>query len=104
MAVQREIDPELVAQWEELRGTARAAYADAVNAGPDPDEDLLGAIAWRSTFPEPEPWDATLHAWVMEARAQRFTWREIAEALGDGADGEGRVQTRHDYREKKLRV
>ena len=84
MAKRREVDADEAARWEELRNEARRHLEEVLSAGPDPDEDLMGAIAWRGAFPEPDPIDPELRDWINEAIDRRMSWREIAVALGLG--------------------
>jgi len=91
----REIDTRDLERWESIRERAGAAYERAVGRGPNPDKDLLGAIAWRSVFPEPTPFDDVLRQWVNRARHERVTWREIGEAMGVSFSA---AQTRQHWR------
>lgn len=98
MRPRREVNPELVEEWDRLRTTAAAALAELVTKGPNPEDDLLQALAWRSGFPEPEPWDPERVELVARAIDERYTWREIALALGFGEAGIDRCQAKYHYR------
>jgi len=98
MRPRRDVDPQLVDKWDHLRAKAATALAELVTNGPNPDDDLLAALAWQSAFPEPEPWDPERVRLVARALDERHTWREIALALGFGEDGVSRCQAKYHYR------
>lgn len=84
----RDIPPEEVARLAEVRAAAAAMQAKAKAAMdvavladmPNPDVDLLGAIAWAATIRGPG--DRLVLAMVKRALAQRMEWREVTTAFG----------------------
>ena len=104
----RDIPPEEVARLAEVRAAAaevqvkaRTAMDVAVLADmPDPDVDLLGAIAWAATIRGPG--DRLVLAMVDRALAQRMEWREVVVAFGvdptDSAAVLNAAQSRRRYR------
>lgn len=101
MKPRRDIDPDLLDWWATVRSKANEAFEAAVEGGPNPDGDLMGAIAYRSQFPEPKPFDPVLARWVHRAfHEERRSWREISAAIGD--HNEESVQSRFHYRERQL--
>jgi hypothetical protein len=74
-------------RWETLRQRSAATYTRLVERGPNPDKDVMGAIAWRSGWPETKPYDETLRQLIERARVERYTWREIGAAEGHDDDG-----------------
>ena len=95
--------PEL-AHLAQLRAASGAAHRATLDAGgPDPDVDLLGAIAWRSGPPEIQPFDPVLLELIDRARRLRISWAEIAAACGDSHDrgGAARVQDRQRRRARR---
>lgn len=91
------------ARWRELRACAYRADQETRSSGLDPSRPILDRIAWLSGFPEPSP-DPVLCGLIEEARAQRFTWREISAAVGEATDrnGQGRTQARQYWRRSNL--
>jgi alkylhydroperoxidase family enzyme len=70
------------ARLAELRAGAVNAWTTIVTNGPD---DPLGALAWLVGLIGPTPYDPTAMAAAIDrARAAGFTWRQIADALGEG--------------------
>jgi hypothetical protein len=64
--------------------------------------DPLGALAWiaGAIGPTPaSPLDGVLLARIDQARRERFTWRQIAAAMGEGdsADDARRVRDRFTF-------
>lgn len=98
-ARRRDIDPEEIERLEELRANAQLWYDEALAAGPDPDDDVLGAIAHRSVFPEPKPYCPTYRDLINQARDERATWREIATAMGV-PQREQQEQAKQDWRNR----
>ena len=97
----RHLTPEQIAHLDTVRAESAAAHRALLDdGGPDPDVDLLGAIAWRSGPPELVPFDGVLLALIDRARRERVTWPEIAAACGDTPDeaGAARVQARQKRR------
>lgn len=94
------LDPAENERLAKIRSRAsheQMAFLDA-NAPTDP----LGALAWiaGATGPAPaSPLDGPLLARIELARRERFTWREIAAAMGEGdsADDARRVRDRFAF-------
>lgn len=83
--------------WATIRAAANEAYLEALAAGPDADEDLMGAIAWRSQFPEHGVVDTGMMNMINEARP-RATWRELAVAQGLSEASEGTAYSKQQWR------
>lgn len=105
----RDVPPAEVERLAAIRAAAAKAQAKAavdmdvaVMADmPDPDEDILGAIAWATTVRGPG--DRLVLAMVERALAQRLEWREVVvAALGvdpdDGAAVLNAAQSLRRYR------
>lgn len=100
----RHLTPAQIADLDAIRAAAAAAHWATVEAGgPDPDVDILGAIAWRSGPPEVAPFDAGLRDLIERARRQRATWPEIAAACGDTPDEAGAARVQSRQRRRKAR-
>jgi len=95
----KHVTPALVDQLARVRATSAAQHLALLDGGPGPDH-LLDAIAWRSGPPELEPCDPVLRDLIDRARDLRFTWVEIAVAVGDTPDpaGAARTQARQRWR------
>lgn len=93
-APKRDVDPADAQRWAQIRAAAARARADTQASAPT---DPMGALAWATAFPE------DIDRWVdlvTEARRTRFTWREIAAALGEGEDAKDAVAERYAYRRR----
>lgn len=93
-APKRDVDPADAQRWAQVRAAAARARADTQASAPT---DAMGALAWATAFPE------DIDRWVdlvTEARRTRFTWREIAAALGEGEDAKDAVAERYAYRRR----
>ena len=65
-----------------VRKQAVAGWLDLRKAGP---KDALGALAWLAGIEGKTPNDpAEMVKRLDRARREKFTWREIADALGEG--------------------
>lgn len=89
-------------RWADLRARAAEADARARGRGIGPRVPVLDAIAWLSGFPQVGD---TMMGLVDRARAERYSWREIALAEGDTDDrpGEGRAQARQAGRKRRAK-
>ncbi len=68
---------------DEVRRDARQRAEALINEGPD---DPLGALAWLAGILQ-RPTDGgsdEMRDCIDEARSANFTWRQIADALGEG--------------------
>ena len=102
MKPRRDVDPETLEAWNKLRTEAATALEALMGEGPGPDDDLLDQLAWRSGFPEPDPFDVERVRLVLKAMDERRTWREIALALGFGENEVRRCQSMYHYRASRL--
>lgn len=92
------MDTEEQQRWDALRAESAARQQELLDAGPD---DPLGAIAWKAGTGDPKfSFDNDLRERIERARAERYTWREIAAALGEGDDEESarRVSDQQKWR------
>lgn len=91
-----------VTRWKELRAKAADTDTEARESGLTLDVPILDAIAWLSGFPERD--DDQLRQLIEEARDARFSWREIAVAVGESDDrgGETRTQARQAKRNQRF--
>lgn len=81
----------------EIRDESARRWRALVDEGPD---DALGAIAWLAGAVGPTPPDpGEMQARIERARAEQFTWRQIADALGEGDSPEAarRVMDRQKF-------
>ena len=98
MATRRNLDQEDLARWEQLRAEAAARRAALMGDAP---ADPLDRLAWKAgTGPGEHAFDNELRELIEAARAARYTWREIAAALGEGDDPSSatRVQSKQYWR------
>jgi hypothetical protein len=97
------IPPLDVDRWDAYRAEAATKWADLLSAL-GPEVPVLDRLAWRSGLPETVPACPVLVGLVAEARRARFTWREIAVALGegDGPEVEKQVGARFGRRIRDL--
>ncbi len=95
MPPRRDVPDDTVNRWAELRATAAEADARLRARKLGPRVPVLDAIAWLSGLPEPEG-DDRLRLLIERAREERYSWREIALAVGESGDraGQSRVQSR----------
>lgn len=84
-AKRREVADEEKARLQGLRRESLTRHRELLGDGPD---DALGALAWKagSVVDDQYTFDNDLRLKIERAREQRFTWREIAAALGEGDD------------------
>lgn len=102
-AKRREVDAEAQGRWAALRAEAATRQRELLDAGP---ADPLGALAWKAGTGDARfSFDNGLRELVERARAERYTWREIAAALGEGDDEEAarRVSDQQKWRNLSYR-
>ena len=106
----RDVPHEEIARLAGVRAAATATQAKAKAAMdvavladmPDPDTDLLGAIAWAATIRGPG--DRLVLAMVERALAQRMEWREVTTAFGvDPTDHAAVLNTAQSLRRYRCR-
>jgi hypothetical protein len=98
MAPRRNLDLDDLARWEQLREEAAARRSALMNDAPG---DPLDRLAWKAgAGPGEHAFDDELRELIEAARAARYTWREIAAALGEGDDQASatRVQSKQYWR------
>ena len=98
--MERTLDADAVQRLAKLRDKAaserRRLISELSAAGPD---DALSAIAWTVAVEGAIPEDPTrLVDLIDQARASRLTWREIAEASGEGSSQADARRVRERYR------
>lgn len=98
-AKRREVDPADIERWKAIRDDAERDFRELLADGPHSGKDVLAAIAYRSVFPEPQPFDETLRKLIEQARGEKATWREITTAMGESS--ETRTQTKQDWRNRR---
>lgn len=102
-AVRREVDEHDMKQWAGLRQQAAEAIQALVANGPGV-ESPLDQLAWKAgTLPDSQfSFDNQLRLLIEDARDHRYTWREIAAALGEGDDeiSSRRVKDKQAWRNK----
>jgi hypothetical protein len=99
----REVDDDQLNEWSELRDRAAAGLDALFSEGPGP-ESPLDQLAWKAgTLPDAHfSFDNDLRQKIEHARDQRYTWREISAALGEGDDeiNARRVKDKQAWRNK----
>lgn len=100
----RKITGDALAQLEETRTRAKAEFQNFINAGPG-ESEVLARLAWFSgSFGDIRyPFHPRLRELINHARDARFTWREIAQALGEG-DSDADVRRVREKQEWRNRV
>ena len=91
----RLLDDDEKARLAELRQRSAGRWEELVAEGPT---DALGALAWLAGAVGTNPSDpGELKARVDRAKADGFTWRQIADALGEGDSPQAarRLMDRH---------
>lgn len=103
MVNKRDISTEDSARWQELRARSAHGMQAHLAAGPG-SESPLDRLAWKAgSLPEPQySFDNDLREKIEEARAARYSWREISAALGEGDDevSARRVKDKQAWRNK----
>ncbi|MEM7355117.1 MAG: hypothetical protein AAF657_30185 [Acidobacteriota bacterium] len=103
-AKRQDISNEQVERWARLRQESRERHKALLDEAP---EDPLDALAWKSGAwaDDGHTFDNDLRERIELARAQRFTWREIAAALGEGEDpvSAQRVADKQHWRNKSFK-
>jgi hypothetical protein len=104
----RDLPPDELARLEKVRAEASSRLAELLADGPEAD-DPLGQLAWKAGTIIPDgPSDAgvdnDMARRIDDARKRRFTWREIALALGlsDEDRETRRIRERQDWRLDEL--
>lgn len=100
-AKRREVADDESARLQELRSDSLDRHRSLLADGPS---DSLGALAWKagSVVDDSHSFDNDLRLKIQRARDDRFTWREIADALGEGDDDEAarRVADKQKWRNR----
>ncbi|MEM8925020.1 MAG: hypothetical protein AAGD35_16055 [Actinomycetota bacterium] len=103
-AKRREVATEDELRLRRLRKESSARHREVLDEGPD---DALGALAWKagSVVDDRYSFDNDMRMKVERAREERFTWREISAALGEGDDDDSarRVADQQKWRNRAFR-
>lgn len=104
-AKRRAVDSLDQERWQRLRDESASRHRELLDAGPT--DDPLDSLAWKAgSLPDPQfSFDNDLRERIERARESRYTWREIASALGEGEDDEAaqRVADRQKWRNRAHR-
>lgn len=75
------LDPSEIERLASIRADAVTAHEQLATGGPP---DPLGALAWLATILDPTSTPTLLGQAMDRARAEGYTWRQIAQALDEG--------------------
>ena len=104
-AKRRDVADDEAERLTELRADSTDRHRALLEEGPD---DALGSLAWKagSVVDDRYSFDNDLRLRVERARAERYTWREIAVALGAGDDDDAarRVADQQKWRNRAFRA
>jgi hypothetical protein len=91
-------------RWADLRKQSAVRQRELLDSGPS---GVLDALAWKAgtALDGQFSFDNDLRERIEKARAERYTWREIAAALGEGDDDDAarRVADQQKWRNRAYR-